>query len=66
MTSATNAAALIKEASREHPSARWLISQRVARDFGEGFARVVQSRVEDIERRRSQRTPRAQRNGGNR
>lgn len=64
MTAASNAEALIKEATREHPSARWLIYERVARDFGEGFARAVQSRVEEIERRASERAPRRKRKGG--
>jgi hypothetical protein len=61
MTAADNAAALLKEARHAHPSTRWLIYQRVARDFGEGFARVLQQQVEEAERRRSQRTPRADR-----
>lgn len=64
MTGNDNAQALIKEALRSHPSTRWLIYDRVARDFGDGFARLVRGQVEDTERRRSQRTPRAQRKGG--
>jgi hypothetical protein len=65
-TAASNADALIKEARRSHPSTRWLVYERVARDFGEGFAAVVKQQVEDAERRRGQRTPRAQRKGGER
>lgn len=63
-TASSNAEALIKEARTAHPSTRWLIYDRVARDFGEGFAEAVKKRVEEIEQRRSQRTPRARRKGG--
>lgn len=64
MTSgADNAAALLKEAKHAHPSTRWLIYQRVAREFGEGFADLFRRQVEASDRKRSQRTPRAQRKG---
>jgi len=61
---------LIKEASRMHPSTRWLMYSELAADYGEGFAQVVKSRVEETEKRRARRTPRAQRqrrahDGGN-
>jgi hypothetical protein len=65
MTSgAGNAEALIKEVRGLHPSSRWLAYQRIARDFGEGFAKVVRERVEEIERQRSQRAPRSKRKQG--
>jgi hypothetical protein len=58
-----NAAALLKEAKGAHPSTRWLIYQRVARDFGEGFAETFRRQVEESDRSRSQRTPRSRRGG---
>jgi hypothetical protein len=63
-SSSAKADALIKEALRLHPSTRWLIYDRVARDFGEGFASVLKRQVEDRERRKATRTPRVQRSGG--
>jgi hypothetical protein len=63
-TASSNATALITEARKAHPSTRWLIYARVASDFGDGFAKVVQQRVEQIETNCSRRTPRAKRKGG--
>lgn len=61
---AANADALIKEARRSQPETRWLIYDRLARDFGEGFAAVVKRQVEESDRRHSARKPRAERDGG--
>jgi hypothetical protein len=61
---AANADALIKEARRSHPSTRWLIYEKLARECGDGFANVVKRQVEEIERSHSTRTPRRNRKGG--
>jgi len=60
----SNSELLLKEIRDAHPSTRWLIWQRVARDFGEGFVEVLRRQVEEVEHKRSRRTPRAQRKGG--
>jgi hypothetical protein len=46
---------LLKEARLTHHSARWLIYQRIAKDYGEGFARVVKAKVDEQETKRSKR-----------
>lgn len=48
-TASANASALLKEMREAHPSTRWLILQRVARDFGEGFAATLRKQVEKAE-----------------
>jgi hypothetical protein len=44
--SARDTAALIKEAQRSQEGQRWLIYDRIARDFGQGFADAVKRQVE--------------------
>ena len=56
MTGKQNAAELLAQLKDAHPQTRWLILDRVARDYGDGFAAVLKKQVErDDEKRRSTR-----------